>query len=61
MKFRILFIYLVLFLSATLHGESKGKINVLIIDGYNNHDWRYTTEVIYSLLISTDLIIKNLE
>ncbi len=55
MKIRILFLSMVLFISAGLHGQSKGKINVLIIDGYNNHDWRYTTEVIYSLLIATDL------
>lgn len=34
-------------------GIAAEKISVLIIDGYSNHDWRYTTEVIYSLLSST--------
>jgi len=55
MKYRILFILVVLLFSFGLYGEDKGKIKVLIIDGYSNHDWRYTTEVIYSILSSADL------
>ncbi|MCK4746151.1 MAG: DUF1080 domain-containing protein [Bacteroidales bacterium] len=55
MKFRILLIFGVLLLSFGLYGGDNEKIKVLIIDGYSNHDWRYTTEIIYSILISTDL------
>lgn len=54
MKFRILFISLILSVSVVLHAGDKAKIKVLIIDGYSNHDWRYTTEVINALLKSTD-------
>lgn len=54
MRFRVLFLLVALLFSSVLHGEYDEKIKVLIIDGYSNHDWRYTTEVIYSLLISTD-------
>ncbi len=31
----------------------EDKISVLIIDGYSNHDWRYTTEVINTLLLNS--------
>ncbi len=55
MKFRILFLLGAFLFSTGLHGEGKEKIKVMIIDGYSNHDWRYTTEVIYSILSSTDL------
>ena len=55
MKVRILFLLVALLFSSGLYGEDKGKIKVLIIDGYSNHDWRYTTEVVYSILIPTDL------
>ncbi|MDB4583330.1 DUF1080 domain-containing protein [Draconibacterium sp.] len=29
------------------------KIRVLIIDGYSNHDWRYSTEIINTLLLNS--------
>ncbi len=31
----------------------QDKIKVLIIDGYSNHDWRYGTEIINSLLVNS--------
>jgi len=55
MRFRNLFICIALLFSTGVHGGDQAKIRVLIIDGYSNHDWRYTTEVIYSILSSTDL------
>jgi len=42
---------LFIFLSTGLLANQNDKIKVLIIDGYSNHDWSYTTEVIKSLLI----------
>lgn len=40
------------FISLVLSARSD-KIKVLIIDGYSNHDWRYTTEIINTLLIGS--------
>ena len=49
MKTKSLFLSLVfVFFSSIL--QSSEKIKVLIVDGYSNHDWRYTTQVIYTLL-----------
>jgi type 1 glutamine amidotransferase len=31
----------------------KDNIKILIIDGYSNHDWRYTTEIIKTLLVNS--------
>ena len=45
-------IFILLLLSITMFAQNS-KIKVLIIDGYSNHDWRYTTEVINTLLINS--------
>ncbi len=41
---------LILFMSVLTAYGLKPDVRVLIIDGYSNHDWSYTTEVITSLL-----------
>lgn len=42
----------ILFLSSVIFAKSD-KIKVLIIDGYSNHDWRYSTEIINALLVNS--------
>lgn len=32
----------------------QDNIKVLIIDGYSNHDWRYTTDIIKTLLVNSN-------
>lgn len=49
---KIIAAFLILSLS-TLLNAGNSKIKVLIIDGYSNHDWRYTTEVINTLLVNS--------
>ncbi len=39
-----------LFSSVNAISEGNDDIKVLVIDGYSNHDWAYTTEVITALL-----------
>ena len=48
---KLLSFLLFICLAGGLSASRNDKIKVLIIDGYSNHDWRYTTEVIKSLLI----------
>lgn len=50
---KILLFTFTIFLSAHLLANPD-KIKVLIIDGYSNHDWRYTTEVIKTMLVNAD-------
>ena len=33
-----------------LDGNNEGKVRVLIIDGFNNHDWKKSTEAVLSIL-----------
>ncbi len=35
--------------------SANPKIKVLIVDGFSNHDWRYTTECIQALLLDSGL------
>ena len=49
----LIVIFSLLFLSNNLMAKSD-IIKVLIIDGYSNHDWRYTTEVIKTILVNSD-------
>ena len=49
---KTLFIFFALFLFAYSYATQE-KIKVLIVDGYSNHDWRYTTEVIKTMLVSS--------
>jgi len=51
MKYLIV-IFSFLFFSTSLHAQND-RIKVLIIDGYSNHDWRYTTEVIKTMLVNS--------
>lgn len=61
MRFRILIVMAAMTVSFGLSGCERVKPRVLIIDGYSNHDWRYTTEIIYSILIGTDLFEVDIE
>lgn len=51
MKKVIIPFLLVTIFTISLFANEKNTIKVLIVDGYSNHDWRYTTEVIKSLLV----------
>lgn len=57
-KFKILimkfFIFLMLSVSALSHAVSD-KIDVLIVDGFSNHDWKETTLVVRTILESSQL------
>ena len=48
----LIVIFLFLFFSTNLQAKSD-LIKVLIIDGYSNHDWRYTTEIIKTMLMNS--------
>lgn len=50
MKKQLTFLLFIILAFETFANQNS-KIKVLIIDGYSNHDWRYTTEVIEALLI----------
>ena len=50
---KLLLILMLIFTSAHLFSENTQRIRVLIVDGYSNHDWEYTTLVIKSLLLHT--------
>jgi len=54
MKRTVLTILLCTYFS-TVYPVNRHKIKVLIIDGYSNHDWEYTTLCIKSLLLSSGL------
>jgi len=54
MKIRILLLAAIISVSLASFAGNMEKIEVLIVDGYSNHDWKYTTEVINALLKSTD-------
>lgn len=41
--------------AANASAASPAKIKVLIVDGYSNHDWRYTTRLIRAILEPTHL------
>ncbi len=41
-----------LLLTIVLFAKSE-KIKILIVDGYSNHDWRYTTEILNTLLVNS--------
>ena len=45
-------IFLFMFFSICMTAKNE-HIKVLIIDGYSNHDWRYTTEIIKTLLVNS--------
>ena len=49
---KVIVIFSFLFFSSSLTAQ-KDQIKVLIIDGYSNHDWRYTTEIIKTLLVNS--------
>ncbi len=51
MKKSILVLTLVFFVFSFF--AKADKIKVLIIDGYSNHDWRYSTEIINTLLLNS--------
>jgi type 1 glutamine amidotransferase len=42
-----------MFMALTVSAMAAGKINVLIIDGQNNHNWKATTPVIQDILEKT--------
>ncbi len=44
---------LILLFFSTILSAQHSKIKVLIIDGYSNHDWRYTTKVINTMLVNS--------
>jgi len=48
----VIVIFSFLFFSTSLQAKSD-PVKVLIIDGYSNHDWRYTTEVIQTMLVNS--------
>jgi hypothetical protein len=53
MKFRAAFCLLGILLSSNLPGFAKthqGKIRVLIVDGFSNHDWQRTTRLLQGIL-----------
>jgi hypothetical protein len=53
MKFRAAFCLLGILLSSSLPGFAKphqGKIRVLIVDGFSNHDWQRTTRLLQGIL-----------
>jgi hypothetical protein len=49
---KLLMIIFSILLSVGVNAKSD-KIKVLIVDGYSNHDWRYTTEVIQTMLLNS--------
>lgn len=49
---KLSFFLTLVFLTLGLFAQ-QNKIKVLIIDGYSNHDWQYTTEVINTLLVNS--------
>jgi hypothetical protein len=49
---KYLIVFTLLFFSIILSAQ-QSRIKVLIIDGYSNHDWRYTTEVINTMLVNS--------
>ena len=58
MNQRPLLFVLALLLATTISlsaGVSEGKIRVLIVDGFSNHDWRQTTAQIRGILAPTGL------
>ena len=50
---KVCIFFCTVFLSVNLFAQPAGKIKVLVIDGYSNHDWRYTTEVIKTMLVNS--------
>jgi type 1 glutamine amidotransferase len=46
---------LFLFVSTVFAQKETGKIKVLIIDGFSNHDWKQTTQITQSILEKTGL------
>jgi uncharacterized protein len=54
MKFRIPLFHLAVALLAMVHlGASEKRLEVLLIDGHNNHDWRVTTPILKEILERT--------
>ncbi|MEO1011106.1 MAG: ThuA domain-containing protein [Bacteroidota bacterium] len=46
---------LLLFVSSALAQSTSGKIDVLIVDGFSNHDWKQTTEITRMILEESKL------
>ncbi|MES2775974.1 MAG: ThuA domain-containing protein [Bacteroidota bacterium] len=52
--FKLKFSYLLVFMLAfVFHAQAQRKINVLIVDGFSNHDWKETTKETKDILEET--------
>jgi type 1 glutamine amidotransferase len=56
---KLLIFFFTIILSVHLFAKPD-KIKVLIIDGYSNHDWRYTTEIIKTMLVNSGFCEVNI-
>lgn len=52
-------LFLILFISPIFSQSNHKKIDVLIVDGFNNHDWKQTTHVVKAILEKTKLFDVN--